>query len=33
MSFSQADRTTQQLIDLLKFPPPGSYFKRMEALS
>ena len=30
---SALNETQQQLIDLLKFPPPGSYFKRTEALS
>jgi len=28
---SALNETQQQLIDLLKFPPPGSYFERMEA--
>ena len=29
---SALNETQQQLIDLLKFPPPGSYFERSEAL-
>lgn len=29
---SALHETQQQLIDLLKFPPPGSYFQRSEAL-
>lgn len=29
---SALNKTQQQLIDLLKFPPPGSYFERSEAI-
>jgi len=32
MLTSALNKTQQQLIDLLKFPPPGSYFETLEAL-